>query len=155
PTHRFGIGIVLGKEGFDRGDQRGHVVMAPALDLALGEQSKPTFDLVEPRSVGRSEVEMEPWALQQPAMHERRLMGGVVVEHQMDLEFGRDTLVEQIQKGAELLAAMLGKTAPDDLAGGDVQRRKKAGHSVPKVIWRAALDRPGGQGQNRLCTAQG
>jgi hypothetical protein len=32
--------------------------------LSLGQESKPTFDKIEPRGAGRREVELKAWALQ-------------------------------------------------------------------------------------------
>jgi hypothetical protein len=87
---------------------------------------KPALDLVEPGGMGGSEMERVTRALEQPAFDQLGLGGGVVVEHQMDLELGRDGAIEEVEKLAELLAAMSGKTSADDLAGGKIQGREKA-----------------------------
>ena len=54
--------------------QRADAVMAAAFDLALGEQSKPAFHLVEPGGMSRSEVEMVAWSFGQPASNQRGLV---------------------------------------------------------------------------------
>jgi len=49
-------------------------------DLALGEQGKPALDLIQPGSMGGSEVQMIAGSLLQPLPHPGRLVGTVVVQ---------------------------------------------------------------------------
>lgn len=49
----------------------------------LGEES---FDHIDPRRARRREVQMVVRALRKPALHARCLVGGIVVENQMNLE---------------------------------------------------------------------
>ena len=58
------------------------------LDLLFGEQRKPAFELVQPGGAGRCEVEMIARVAGEPGFGGRRLVGGVVVEHQMNVEIG-------------------------------------------------------------------
>ena len=88
--------------------------------------------------------------LEQPAFDEFSFMGGVVIENQMDLEVMRDGLVQEVEKLPELLAAVLGKASPDDLAGGNVKSGKKGGGAMPEVVRCASFDLSGLQGKNGL-----
>ena len=51
-------------------------------------------------------------------------MGGIVVEHQMDLQTRRHGTLDLIEEAHELLLAVLPLAATDDFSRGDVQRSK-------------------------------
>src|SRR3972149_12091778 len=104
----------------------GAAVRAPA-NRALGEQSEPALDLVEPGGAGRREVQVVAGPLEQPTMDRGRLVGAVVVEDQMDVEIGRDIGVDRVEEGAELLGPVALVTLADDLAGRHVQGREERG----------------------------
>lgn len=152
---RLGVLVVSLDEVLDGVDERTDAGVASAFDLALGQQAEPAFDLVEPGGVGGREMKMIARALQQPAFDEIGLVRGIVVEHQMDFQTDRDGLVDEIEKLAELLAAMFGKALADDLAGGQIQGRKKTGGAMTKVVRRAPFELAGPHGENGLGTAQG
>ena len=61
-----------------------------ALDHLLGEVSEPALDLVEPRAIGRREVEVEPRMPGKPALDSRCLVRRVVIHHDVDVERLRD-----------------------------------------------------------------
>jgi hypothetical protein len=81
-----------------------------------------TLDQVHPRSVGRGEVEVEPLVPQQPLVHGRGLVGGQVVEHDVDFEAGGDLAVDLVQEHEEL-------RLPDAL-GSTVAKRMRAAHHI-------------------------
>ena len=58
------------------------------LNLALGKECEPAFDLVEPGSMGRGKVQMIARPLLQPLADQRSFMGAVVVQHQVDFHVG-------------------------------------------------------------------
>ena len=139
PAEGLGIGVVSGDEILDGVDEGGKLGVAAAFDLALGEQAKPPFDLIEPGGMRGREVQMVAGMLQQPALDQGRLVRGIVIQDEMDLLVSGDVPVDQFQKGAKLLAAMLGKAAADHLPGGHIQSREEARGSVPEVVRGAAL----------------
>src|SRR5690606_25244217 len=55
----------------------GHTSVTSPPDRFLCQVSKPPFDHVEPRGVGRGEVELEARMTLQPASDDRALMGAV------------------------------------------------------------------------------
>jgi hypothetical protein len=57
-----------------------------AADELVGDLAEEPFDEVEPAGAGRGEVQMEPRVAQQPSLHGRRLVGGVVVQDQVHLQ---------------------------------------------------------------------
>ena len=88
PDERLGVVIVGLDEGGDVGLQFLDAAMNAALDLFVGEQREPAFNLVQPGSAGRREVQVIARVAGQPGPDRRRLVGGVIVEHQVDVETG-------------------------------------------------------------------
>ena len=80
--------------------------MDPAPELFFGQEREEALDLVEPGGVGRGEVDMPTRMAGQPASNRRRLVGGVVVHDQMDVEVVGDLGFESAQELEELPAAM-------------------------------------------------
>lgn len=64
---------------------------------------------------------------QQPGLDGRGLVSGVVVEHQVDVEAGRDFPVELDEELLELLRAVAPVQGTDDLAGGDLEGGEERG----------------------------
>ena len=73
-----------------------------AADLALGQKREPALDLIEPGGVGGSEVKVIARPFGKPGFDRRRLVGGVIVHDQMDIEIGRHGSVDGIEEAAEL-----------------------------------------------------
>ena len=57
----------------------------------------------------------------------------------MDVEVGRDTGVDRVEEGAELLGPVALVTLADHLAGRHVQGREERGRAVADVVVRAPL----------------
>jgi hypothetical protein len=77
-----------------------------AAKLPLGQESKPTFDEIEPRGASRREVKMKLRALQQPAVNGGSLMSTLVVEDQMDVKPRRYFGINLVEELAKLNRAM-------------------------------------------------
>ena len=108
--------------------------MDAALDLLVGEQCEPAFDLVEPGGAGRREVEVIARVAGEPRFDGWRFVGGVVVEHQMDVEIGRHGLLDLRQEFAEFDRPVALVAAADDPTGGDVQGGEQRGCAEPALI---------------------
>lgn len=89
------------EEEQDRGVQLAQAAIGAAPDLFFGEDREPALDLVDRGRIGGCEVEMEARAPDQPAVDQGRLVGAVVVEHEMDFDTRRYLLVDAIQKSSE------------------------------------------------------
>ena len=81
PHERLGFGVVGLNESSDVGLEFLDTAMDAALDLLVGEQRKPAFDLIEPGGAGRREVHVITRMAGEPGRDRRRLVGGVIVEH--------------------------------------------------------------------------
>jgi len=79
---RFGVGV--GDEGMDRVFEVLHGAKDAALEAALGEGCKQTFDGIEPGRRGRSEVEDEAGMTREPLQNLGMFVRGVVVDDDMD-----------------------------------------------------------------------
>src|SRR5260221_2290889 len=79
-----------------------------AADGALGDQGEEALDLIEPGSIGRREVKMPARPPCEPRPDFGVLVGGVVVDDEMDIEFCRDIGLDVPEEGEELLVAMAG-----------------------------------------------
>jgi len=84
PDKRLGVNIGVLDKMIDLPDQVFHASECSPADRLLGDDVEPDFDLIEPRGVRRGEVDLIPGAAGQPTFDPRMLMGGVVVDHQMD-----------------------------------------------------------------------
>src|SRR6516165_3569522 len=78
----------------------------------------------------------------EPGFDGRRFMGGVIVEHQMDVEIGRHGLLDLGQEFAEFDRPVALVAAADDPTGGDVQGGEQRGRAVALVVMAAPLDLP-------------
>src|SRR5215469_6322876 len=85
PDKRLGVGIMGLNESGDVGLEFLDTAMDAALDLLVGEQREPAFDLNKPRAAGRRKMPVMAWVAGEPGFDRRRLVGGVIVEHQMDV----------------------------------------------------------------------
>src|ERR1039458_10470357 len=70
-----------------------------ASDGALGDKGEEALDLVEPRSIGRGEMKVPTGPPCKPRPDLGVLMGGVVVDDEMDVEVGRDVGFDVAQEG--------------------------------------------------------
>src|SRR5918995_7305471 len=122
----------------DRGDELGDAGEAATSDCLASEDPKEHFHKVHPAGRGWREMQVDPWVLLQPGAHLGMVMGGIVVQHQVQLTPGigaGDLLTER----QELGVAMSIEAAVGDLAGGDLQRGEQRRRTVPDVVVGAAL----------------
>src|SRR4029453_12726165 len=85
----------------------GHLEIADAAvnataELLLGEQREPTLYEIDPRRALRREVQMIPGPLREPPLDQWGLVGGVVVDDQMDVQLLGDRRIDRVQELPEL-----------------------------------------------------
>ena len=95
-------------------------------------------------------VDMKARPLCQPTSDLRMLVGGVVVDHQMNLEIGRHVAVDMLQKGQKLLVPVARATLGEHPTVGDVERGKQGCRAMSKVIVVNAIDIAEAKRQDRL-----
>ena len=79
-------------------------------------------------------MQLEARVLVQPGLHLGRLVGGVVVEHQMHIAPRGHSLVDLSQEAQELLGTMARHAFADDRARFHVQRGEQCGRAMALVI---------------------
>ena len=90
----------------------------------------------------------------EPGFDRWRFVGGVIVEHQMDVEIGRHGLLDLRQEFAEFDCAVALVAAADDPTGSDVQGGEQRGRAVALVVMAAPLDLPRPHRQQRLSAVE-
>lgn len=133
------MGVVVLAEGLDRLHEVFDVAERAALDRTLAEQSEPALDLTEPRRMRRRAVPVAACVPGQPGLHLGMLVRGVVVQGHMDVEVGRDLLVNEPQEGRELLRAVLFAALRENFVGGDGEGAAERRGAVADAIVRVAL----------------
>ena len=107
-----------------------------ALKLAGREFGEEAFNEIQPRRRSRREVEVHARVLFEPSHDRRMLMGGVVVENDVDVELGRNGTLDLAQKSEKLLVSVAWHAFVENLARGDVQRSEQGGGAVTLVVVR-------------------
>jgi hypothetical protein len=147
PDERRGVLVPGVDPGSDVGGEFFWVAVGGALQFLGRERGEPPFHEVHPRAVGRGEMEMESAVAQQPALHLGCLVGGEVVQDDMDVEVGGDFAVDLVQEGDEVVLVVAGANIGDDRAVGDVERGEQVNGAVALIVMRRSLGRGGQHGQ--------
>ena len=79
----------------DVGVERADGLVGAAAQLFVGQLSEPAFDQIQPRAGGRGEVQLEAGMLSQPPLDFGVVVGGVVVEDQVDLKAFGDFAIDR------------------------------------------------------------
>ena len=97
---------------------------------ALGGQvTKEALHHVEPRGARRGEVQMETWMFVEPGFDLGTLVGGIVIQDQIQVAIRRRLLMEQPQKLQPLDMAVTRLALPDHGAVGDIERGQEGGRN--------------------------
>jgi len=138
--------------------QLSDVVKGAATQAFLGQVSKPTLDQVEPRTGGGRKVRVKARMAAQPTPDTGMLVGGVVVDDQVQVQFAGRLRIDALQEAGEFLMPVLRHAIPDDRTIERAQSGEQSGGAVARVIvgHRAAAarsQRQTGLGGTRLGTA--
>jgi hypothetical protein len=97
PAERLAALVPAITESADRLHQLSDAGEGAAADGLAGDDPKEDLDQVQPARRGRSEMQLDAGMFGQPGPHGRGLVGGVVVQHQMQLtaRIGAGDLLEE------------------------------------------------------------
>jgi hypothetical protein len=98
PAERLGVGVVSVDVGVDGRLELGGRAVSAAAQRTLGEAAEEALDLVEPGRAGGREVHVPAWALGEPVADRLGIVAAGVVEHEVDLEVGRDAGVDGVEE---------------------------------------------------------
>ena len=159
PHERPGIIVAVIQVLQCRGFQRRHTGEHAASQLLLGEIREDSLHLIQPACAGRREVQVILRMAFEPALHRRRLVRDVVVQHDVHARAGRLGGAEHVINGLEELDELLMSVTPmalaDHHAGLDHEGREQAAGAVPVIVVRATLGRARPHGQEWLRAIQG
>ncbi len=105
PMEGLWLLVVFFEEAVDCGLEIDDGVEDAAPEATLRQLCKEALDRVEPRARGRREVEGEALMAVEPGAHLRVLVGGVVVEDDVDGLSGRNLRLDGVEEADELLMA--------------------------------------------------
>jgi hypothetical protein len=134
----------------NRGLEFGDVVEGPSPDALASDFGEEPLNEVEPGTGCRREVQCEAFASRQPALNGRRLVGGVVVEDQVQIEMCGRLAVDGFQKRQELVCPMARQTFANDSTGRHIERGEERRGAVALVIMGHRSGTALFQGQTRL-----
>jgi len=97
-------------------------------------------------------VEVPPRTTGEPSSDLGMLVGGVIVDDEVDVEFCRHIGFDVSQEGEELLVAMAGLALSEDRAVEHIERCEEGCGAVPFVIVRDPFDVTEAHGEHRLGT---
>jgi len=113
--------VIVFREAVDLCDEVLDTLEGAAADGLLGDQSEPSFDLIEPGRVSWRVVDVESGSRGQPEADLGVLMGGVVIDDQMHVERLRDGLVDALDEAEKLLMPVARLALGQHGSGGDVE----------------------------------
>src|SRR5260370_42631974 len=138
----------LARQVVDRGKD-------PAGDHIAFDPAEPEFNLIEPRGIGGSEVQVHLGMIGQELRDPLGLMGREVVGDEVDLTtlgLQRNNLAHE---GHKLLSGMSGSGLTQNLAAGGVERGIERERTVPIVLEAVALGPPRAKRQHRVEAIEG
>ena len=114
---------------------------APGNDVAL-DLRKPQLNLIEPRRIGRREVETDFWILLQRLLHRFGLVGGQIVEHDVDALGPPCLLTSSTKENNKLRTGVPIRRPAFCLAGLHIQRGVERQNPVTVVLETMSLRSP-------------
>src|SRR3984893_10134266 len=132
----------LARQVVDRGED-------PAGDDLAFDAAEPEFDLIEPRRIGRSKMQVQLWMIGQELCDPLCLMGREVVGDDVDLAtpgLQRNNLAQESHK---LFGGMVRRGLTQDLAAFGVERSIERERAMPIVLKAVALGAPGAKRPQR------
>ena len=117
PLEGFWVLVSMLDPVVNRGLEFGDVVEGSSPDALASDFGEEPLDEVEPGTGCRREAQREAFVSRQPTLHGRGLVGGVVVEDQMQIEMCGRLAVDGFQERQELVCPMARQTFTNDRTG--------------------------------------
>jgi hypothetical protein len=154
PGERALVSVVMGDVTIDLADELADGAERTTPDGLVGDEREPALDLIEPARVGGGVMEAETRMAGEPGLDPRMLVRRVVVGDQMQVEGGRSSMVEMVEKGQELLMPMTRFALRNDRAIEHVESRKQRRGAVPIAVVGDAFEVAEPHAQYRLGALQ-
>src|SRR5262249_20935000 len=124
-------------------------------DSGLGEEGEEGLVLVEPGRIGGREVNVVTRRAGESRSDLVMLVGGVVVDDEVDVELGWHVGLDVTQEGEELLMTMAGVALSDDRAIEHVEGGEQGGRAMAPVVVGDAVDIADAHGKHGLGAFEG
>jgi len=155
PCEWFRALVSFGDEAINGGLKIDEGMEDAPVEPPLGEVGEEALDGVGPRTGCRREVEGEAAMTIKPGPNLGVLMGGVVVEDDMDRLVCRNLGIDDVQEADELLMSVALHVASDNCPIENIQCGEQGGGSVSLIVVRHGAETPLFHGQTRLGTVEG
>ena len=155
PFHGSGRLVVIADVAHELSLQIGHRGKDAASDDVTLDLGEPQFDLVEPRAVGRSEVQVNLRMLGKEGLDQFGLVSREIVGDDMDLLAARLVDDQVGQKGDELSRGMPSCRLAEHYTGLGVEGRIQRERPMALVLKPMPLGAPRRQRQHRIESIQG
>jgi len=142
PDKRFGVDIVMRNVFIDCADQLGHAREHATTQALHRDVAKGALHHVQPRGRSGREMHVKMWPFGEPLLHGRMLVGGLIVDDQMQLFLGRRLALDLPQKLQPLYMTVTLLALSDDLVIQYVERREQHGRAVALVVMRHRRSAP-------------
>ena len=111
-----------------------HAAKHSVADPVMRDFPKPAFDDVQPRTAGRRVVDMESLVPLEPRLDLGMLVRRVVVDDQVQVQFGRSFRIDFLEKLDPFLVPMPRHALADDPAFRQFDGREQSGCAVASVV---------------------
>lgn len=139
PNKGFGLLVIEVKKLFNGLLQSASADKAAATNSLVAEQREPALHQIEPGCSGGCEVHLETRMARQPAANRRSFVRAVVVQDEVNVQFGGHIGMDRLQKFSELDGTVAAMTLPDHLARLSIQSGKQRCSSVADIVMRVPL----------------
>ena len=134
PDEWFGVGVVFFQILHDGVLQLGDAFEGATSNTVSGDLGEEAFDHVEPGRRGRREVQMKARMRLEPAFDGGRLMRGIVVDDEMQIQTGGGSVIDQLEKAQKLTMPVARQAGSDDAAVQHIERREKRRGAVALLV---------------------
>src|ERR1039457_5008693 len=107
-----------------------------AADALSGDLGKEPLDHVEPRAGSGREVQMKARMPFEPALYRGGLVGGIIVDDEMQVEMGQRAFVDGLEEAEELAMPVARHAFAHDGAVEHVESREQGRGTVALVVMR-------------------
>src|SRR5271155_3577237 len=128
--------------------------MHAAAQLLFGECGKPSFDEIKPTGRSGREVQVEAGPLDQPIPDHGGLVSAVVVQDQMNIQFGWQVGFDGVEEAAKFFGTMALLGLSNHLTRPGIQGSEQTGCAVTNVVMRPTLDLSRAHGEQRRSAIQ-
>ena len=134
PDEGFWVGIMVFQIFHDGALALCDAAERAASDAFSGDLGEEAFDHVEPGRRGRREVQMKARMRLEPAFDGGRLMRGIVVDDEMQIQTGGGSVIDQLEKAQKLTMPVARQAGSDDAAVQHIERREKRRGAVALLV---------------------